>query len=82
MDSIDNLQPGDMVIFIDQEDLSGPISDIAGLVTGFDPNPNDERAVFIQFYGGDDFEAGPLRYYLSELNNFLIMGDIRIQNAS
>ena len=82
MDNTDNLQPGDMVIFIDQEDLSGPISDIAGLVTGFDPNPNDAHAVFIQFYGGDDFEAGPLRYYLSELRNFLTMGDIRIIYAS
>jgi hypothetical protein len=79
---VDNLQAGDIILFIEGEDLSGPLPDIMGLVVEAHPDPNDEQAVLIQFYGGDDYEAGPLHYYHHELNKFLKEGVIRFIRAS
>jgi hypothetical protein len=82
VDQVGNLQAGDIVLFIEGEDLSGPLPDTMGLVVDDHPDPNDEQAVLIQFYGGDDYFAGPLHYYHHELDTFLKTGYIRIQSAS
>lgn len=80
MDSIDNLQPGDIVVFIGAKVASGPL-DIMGLVVCEALSLNQED-VFIQFYGRDDGANGPVVYSRYELGNLLRHGDIRIQNAS
>jgi hypothetical protein len=82
VNQVDNLQAGDIVLFIEGEDLSGPLPDIMGLVVNDHPDLNDEQAVLIQFYGGDDYEAGPLHYYHHELDKFLKEGVIRFVRAS
>jgi len=79
---IDNLQAGDLVLFVEGDDLSGPLPDTMGLVVDDHPDPHDQQAVLIQFYGGDDYQAGPLHYYHRELDTFLEQGSIRIQHAS
>jgi hypothetical protein len=81
VEQIDNLQAGDIVLFIEGEDLSGPLPDVMGLVVDDSPDPCDEQGVLIQFYGGDDYLAGPLHYYHHELNTFLEKGHIRIMHA-
>ena len=82
MNQVDNLQAGDIVLFIEGEDLSGPLPDTMGLIVDDHPNPNDEQGVLIQFYGGDDYQAGPLHYYHGELDAYLEEGTIRIIHAS
>jgi len=79
---VNNLQAGDIVLFTEGEDLSGPLPDIMGLVVDDHPDPDDDQAVLIQFYGGDDYDAGPLHYYHHELDTFLEKGVIRIVHAS
>ena len=79
---IDNLQAGDLVLFVEGDDLSGPLPDTMGLVVELELGFNDDPAVLIQFYGGGDFDAGPLHYYHRELDTFLEQGSIRIQHAS
>ena len=79
---VDNLQAGDLVLFVEGEDLSGPLPDTMGLVVELETGFNDEQAVLIQFYGGDDYQAGPLHYYHRELDTFLEQGSIRIVHAS
>ncbi len=78
---VSNLQAGDIVIWQNEEDLSGPLPDTMGLVVDDNPDPDDEQAVLIQFYGGDDYQAGPLQYYHHELDLFLEKGEIRIQHG-
>ena len=78
---IDNLQPGDIVIWHGEEDLSGPLPDTMGMVIDDNPDPHDEQAVLIQFFGGDNFIEGPIHYYHRELDAFLEKGEIRIQHA-
>ena len=79
---VDNLQAGDIVLFIEGEEPPGPRPHSMGLVVDIDPNPHDEQAVLIQFYGGDDYQAGPLHYYHRELDTFLEQGSIKIIHAS
>ena len=57
---VSNLQAGDIVIWQNEEDLSGPLPDTMGMVIDDNPDPHDEQAVLIQFFGGDDWPAGPL----------------------
>ena len=79
MNQVDNLQAGDIVLFI--EGKPGAIlPDTMGLVVDIDPDLHDEQAVLIQFYGGAD--TGPLHYYHHELYTFLEQGSIRIIHAS
>ena len=82
MNQVDNLQAGDIVLFMEGDSLTGPLPDTMGLVVDIDPDANDEQAVLIQFYGGDDYQAGPLHYYHHELDLFLDEGAIRILHAS
>jgi hypothetical protein len=82
MAQVDDLQAGDIVLFIEGEDLSGPLPDTMGFVVNDCPDPYDEPACLIQFYAGDDFPASPLHYYRHELRSFLELGSIRIQHAS
>ena len=82
MNQVDNLQAGDIVMFVEGADLSGPLPDTMGLVVDDLPDPHDNRAVLIQFYGGDDYAVGPLHYYHYELDRFLEDGYIRIMHAS
>ena len=82
MNQVDNLQAGDIVLFIEGEDLSGPLPDTMGLIVDDHPDLHDEQAVLIQFYGGDDYQAGPLHYYHRELDTFLEQGSIKIIHAS
>ena len=77
MNQVDNLQAGDIVIFID--DVTGVPRDIMGFVVDDNFDPNDEQAVLIQFFGKDDGE--PLHYYRRELDDYLESGEIRIQHA-
>ena len=78
---VSNLQAGDIVIWQNEEDLSGPLPDTMGLVVDDNPDPDDEPAVLIQFFGGDDYHAGPLQYYHHELDTFLERDEIRIQHG-
>ena len=78
---VSNLQAGDIVIWVNGEDLSGPLPDTMGMVIDDNPDPHDEQAVLIQFFGGDDWHAGPLHYYHHELDHFLEQGEIRIQHG-
>ena len=78
---VSNLQAGDIVIWKGGEDLSGPLPDTMGMVLDTNPDPHDEQAVLIQFFGGDDYYAGPLHYYHHELDLFLETGEIRIQHG-
>ena len=78
---IDNLQPGDIVIWHGQEDLSGLLPDTMGMVVDNHPVSRESQVVLIQFYGGDDVNAGPLQYYRHELDFFLEAGEIRIQHG-
>ena len=78
---VSNIQAGDIVIWKGEEDLSGPLPDTMGLVINDSPDPHDEQGVLIQFFGGDDFLAGPLHYYHRELELFLEKGEIRIQHG-
>ena len=78
---IDNLRAGDLVLFVEGDDLSGPLPDTMGFVVDDCPRgPSSPPAVLIQFYGGAD--TGPLHYYHHELYTFLEQGSIRIQHAS
>jgi hypothetical protein len=77
VNQVDNLQAGDIVIFID--DVTGVPRDIMGFVVDDNFDPNDEQAVLIQFFGKDDGE--PLHYYRRELDDYLESGEIRIQHA-
>ena len=81
MTQLDNLQPGDIVVWRGDEDLSGPLPDTMGMVINDNPDHGAEPTVLIQFYGGDDFYAGPLQYYHHELTLFLEKGEIRIQHG-
>ena len=76
MDQVDNLQAGDMVIFVGTVPAE---PDVMGFVVEDNFDPHDEQAVLIQFYGKDDCE--PLHYYHHELDNFLENGEIRIQHG-
>ena len=76
MDQVDNLQAGDIVIFIDDH---GRLRNIMGFIIDDNYDPNDEQAVLIQFFGKDDGE--PLHYYHRELDDFLESGEIRIQHG-
>jgi len=78
---VSNLQAGDIVIWYGDEDLSGPLPDTMGMVIDDNPDPHDEQAVLIQFFGGDDWHASPLHYYHHELDLFLEKGEIRIQHG-
>ncbi|MBT3212362.1 MAG: hypothetical protein HN345_10185 [Planctomycetaceae bacterium] len=78
---VSNIQAGDIVIWRGDEDLSGPLPDTMGMVIDTNPNSYDEQGVLIQFFGGDDFHAGPLHYYHRELELFLEKGEIRIQHG-
>ena len=82
MAQVDDLQAGDIVLFIEGEDLSGPLPDTMGFVVNDCPDPYDEPGCLIQFYAGGDWLAGPLHYYHHELRTFLEQGNIRIQHAS
>ena len=77
---VSNLQAGDLVLFVEGDDLSGPLPDTMGFVVEVESQTNDQPAVLIQFYGGAD--TGPLHYYHHELYTFLEQGSIRIQHAS
>ena len=78
---VSNIQAGDIVIWRGDEDLSGPLPDTMGMVIDTNPDPHDEQAVLIQFFGGDDFHAGALHDYHHELDDFLEIGEIRIQHG-
>ena len=78
---VSNLQPGDIVIWHGEEDLSGPLPDTMGMVVDNNPGSCESEVVLIQFYGGDDWNAGPLQYYRHELDHFLELGEIRIQHG-
>ena len=78
---VSNLQAGDIVIWQNEEDLSGPLPDTMGMVIDDNPDPHDEQAVLIQFFGGEDWHAGPLHYYHHELDTFLERDEIRIQHG-
>ena len=80
MNQVDNLQAGDIVLFLSTDTACDP--DVMGFVVNDHPNPNDEQGVLIQFYGGDDYQAGPLHYYHYELDAYLEEGTIRIMHAS
>ena len=76
---VDNLRAGDIVIWTGDEDLSGPLPDTMGMVINTNPDPHDEQAVLIQFFGKHDLL--PLHYYHHELDDFLEIGEIRIQRG-
>ena len=78
---VSNLQLGDIVIWRADEDLSGDLGATMGMIIDTNPDPHDEQAVLIQFFGGDDWNAGPLHYYHQELDHFLEQGEIRIQHG-
>ena len=50
-----------------------------GMVIDTNPDPHDEQAAMIQFYGKHD--VLPLHYYYHELDDFLEIGEIRIQHG-
>ena len=74
MDQVDNLRAGDIVIWKGEGRTMGMVIDT-------NPDPHDEQAVLIQFYGGDNWLEGPLHYYHHELDLFLENGEIRIQHG-
>ena len=76
---IDNLQPGDIVIWQGDEDLSGDLGETMGMVIDTNPDSHDEQAVLVQFFGKHD--VLPLHYYYHELIDFLEIGEIRIQHG-
>ena len=78
---VSNIQAGDIVIWKGDEDLSGPLPDTMGMVINDNPDPYDEQAVLIQFFGRDDWRESPLHYYHRELDSFLERGKIRIQHG-
>ena len=81
MFQIDNLQAGDIVIWHGDIYDAGRLPDTMGIVVNDNPDPHDEQAVLIQFYGGDNWLEGPLHYYHHELDLFLENGEIRIQHG-
>ena len=81
MDQVDNLQAGDIVIFIGMKVASGP-ADIMGLIVKDNRSPEDDPSVLVQFYGETDGYSGPVHYYHDELEGLLDYGAIRIINAS
>ena len=74
MFQVDNLRAGDIVIWKGE-------GRTMGMVVDTNADPHDEQAVLIQFYGGDDYQAGPLQYYHHELDTFLERDEIRIQHG-
>ena len=78
---VSNLQLGDIVIWKADEDLSGDLGETMGMIIDTNPDPHDEQAVLIQFFGRDDWRESPLHYYHHELDNFLEIGEIRIQHG-
>ena len=76
---VSNLQLGDIVIWKADEDLSGDLGATMGMIIDTNPDPHDEQAVLIQFFG--EPRSGPLHYYHHELYNFLEIGEIRIQHG-
>ena len=73
MDQVDNLRAGDIVIWKGDGDTS------MGMVIDVNPDPHDEQAAMIQFFGKHD--VLPLHYYYHELDDFLEIGEIRIQHG-
>ena len=78
---VSNIKAGDIVIWKGDEDLSGDLGATMGMIIDTNPDPHDEQAVLIQFFGGDDWNAGPLHYYHHELDDFLETNQIRIQHG-
>ena len=76
MFQVDNLQAGDIVIFIEG---NAGFPDVMGCVVEDNFDPHDEQAVLIQFFGKDDGE--PLHYYHHELDDLVEHGEIRIQHG-
>ena len=74
---VSNLRAGDIVVFIGTHDTVEP--DVMGCVVDDCPDPYDEQAVLIQFYGKHDHT--PLHYYHHELDSFLEKREIRIQHG-
>ena len=72
MDQVDNLRAGDIVIWKGEGRTMGMVIDV-------NPDPHDEQAVLIQFFGKHD--VLPLHYYYRELDDFLEIGEIRIQHG-
>ena len=79
MFQIDNSQAGDIVIWHGDIYDAGRLPDTMGIVVNDNPDPHDEQAVLIQFFGKNDGE--PLHYYHRELDDFLEKGEIRIQHG-
>ncbi len=77
MNQVDNLRAGDIVVFIGTHDTPEP--DVMGMVIDTNPDPHDEQAAMIQFFGKHD--VLPLHYYYHELDDFLEIGEIRIQHG-
>jgi len=72
MFQVDNLRAGDIVIWKGEGRTMGMVIDT-------NPDPHDEQAVLVQFFGKHD--VLPLHYYYHELNDFLEIGEIRIQHG-
>ncbi len=72
MNQIDNLRAGDIVIWKGEGRTMGMVIDT-------NPDPHDEQAAMIQFFGKHD--VLPLHYYYHELDDFLEIGEIRIQHG-
>ena len=72
MFQVDNLRAGDIVIWKGEGRTMGMVIDT-------NPDPHDEQAVLIEFYDGDIMH--PLHYYYHELDDFLEIGEIRIQHG-
>ena len=51
---VSNLQAGDIVIWCGDIYDAGPLPDTMGMVVNINPDPHDEQAVLIQFFGGND----------------------------
>jgi len=77
VNQVDNLRAGDIVIFIGTCNTVEP--DVMGMVIDTNPDPHDEQAAMIQFFGKHD--VLPLHYYYHELDDFLEIGEIRIQHG-
>ena len=78
---VSNLQPGDIVIWHGDIYDAGRLPDTMGMVVNDNPDPHDEHAVLIQFFGRHDSPDYPLHYYHHELDLFLENGEIRIQHG-
>jgi len=76
VDQVDNLQAGDIVIFIGTKP-SEP--DVMGFIVDDRSDAYDEQSVLIQFFGKHDLD--PLHYYRRELDDFLEKGEIRIEHG-